>query len=285
IFPPPIAAIATRATMMMYSVNPCPLRFEALSLVIILVFLLCLGSCRPGGARVVPVFFRERRAEYPEEIREDVEKEVRSRGGTDSEGVRISDRWFDDRSYYGMRIPYFFSFSNRVDLAIPSSRAVRVLFHFCRVNSVSRLFLSDCSHRDRDCSETFSAGKGAAGTRKEKSRGPESSGTARFARDATSARKYIAIGRISSRLSRKGGTESVMVLIRKYRSSRKFLSDTSVLRFRFVPAMTRTSTGIVSFPPTRLISFCSRTRRRLGWGRRGRSPISSRKVAPPCATL
>src|SRR3989304_9412036 len=93
--------------MMMYSAHPCPLRFEALSLVIILVFLLCLGICRPGGARVVPVFFRERRAEYPEEIREDVEKEGRSRGGTDSEGVRISDRWFDDRSSYGMGVPFF----------------------------------------------------------------------------------------------------------------------------------------------------------------------------------
>jgi hypothetical protein len=71
----------------MYSVNPCPLRFEALSLVFILVFLLCLVICRQGGARGVPVFSRERRAEYPEEIREDFEKEVRSRGGTDSEGV------------------------------------------------------------------------------------------------------------------------------------------------------------------------------------------------------
>src|SRR4030066_74322 len=124
-FTTPIAAIATRATMMMYSVNPCPLRFEALSLAFILVFLLCLGICRQGGARGVPVFFRERRAEYPEEIREDVEKEVRSKGGTDSEGVRISDRWFDDRSYYGMRIADFFSFSNRGGLGVPRSRAVR----------------------------------------------------------------------------------------------------------------------------------------------------------------
>ena len=44
------------------------------------------------------------------------------------ETVRISNAKSGYRSNSAVRIPYFFNFSNRVDLAIPSSRAVFVLF-------------------------------------------------------------------------------------------------------------------------------------------------------------
>lgn len=75
----------------------------------------------------------------------------------EGKGDPVSVRKMDCPSYYRSdswsRIPYFFSFSNSVDFAIPSSRAVRVLFHFCRESSVRILVFSDCSHRERDRSD------------------------------------------------------------------------------------------------------------------------------------
>ncbi len=60
-FTTPIAAIATSATMMMYSVNPCPLRLESLRPVLcILIFLLRFLICGREGARGVPACSGER---------------------------------------------------------------------------------------------------------------------------------------------------------------------------------------------------------------------------------
>ena len=54
-------------------------------------------------------------------------------------------------------------------------------------------------------------------------------------------------------------------------------------RSRLVAASTRTSTLMTRSPPTRLISRCSSTRSSFGCRLMSSSPISSRKIVPPCA--
>src|SRR3990167_5440374 len=55
-------------------------------------------------------------------------------------------------------------------------------------------------------------------------------------------------------------------------------------RSRFDAAITRTSTRIVSLPPTRSNARSSRARRTFAWVFRLMSPISSRKSEPPSAS-
>src|SRR3972149_5079505 len=120
----PIPATATSATTMRYSVSPCPLRFL------------------PGPVPISP----------PPEVHVDGRKESHRRSGgglgggkrgmpCGKETGRFSNEEFDYRSNASVRIPYFFSFSNRVDLAIPSTRAVFDLFPFCWGSS-PRIFVS-----------------------------------------------------------------------------------------------------------------------------------------------
>src|SRR6266498_1155487 len=52
---------------------------------------------------------------------------------------------------------------------------------------------------------------------------------------------------------------------------------------RLVAAMTRTSTSIVSLPPTRWNLRSSSARSRSSWSLGETSPTSSRKSLPPCA--
>src|SRR5512141_1794179 len=88
--------------------------------------------------------------------------------------VRNSIAKFGDRSNSAVRIPYFFNFSNRVDFAIPSSRAVFVLFPIWRASSPRMFVRSACSQRESPDGFSVSAPEFAGGCRKEKS-GPASS--------------------------------------------------------------------------------------------------------------
>src|SRR5659263_28705 len=83
--------------------------------------------------------------------------------------VRISNAKSGYRSNSAVRIPYFFNFSNRVDLAIPSSRAVFVLFPIWRASSPRMFVRSACSQRESPDGISVSAPGFAAWRRKEKS--------------------------------------------------------------------------------------------------------------------
>src|SRR6267378_2201210 len=88
---------------------------------------------------------------------------------------------------------------------------------------------------------------------------------------------------MSSRRSRRGGTCTSMVLMRKSRSCRKRPETTSWRRSALVADTTRTSTRRVIEEPTRSNSPVSRTRSSLGWRLIGTLAISSRKSVPPSA--
>src|SRR5512141_880216 len=182
--------------------------------------------------------------------------------------VRNSNARYGYRSNYAVRIPYFFNFSNRVDLAIPSSRAVFVLFPIWRASSPRMFVRSARSQRESPDGFSVSVPSFAGWRRKEKSAPasspPSAITTARWIalrssrtfpgqswemRESSAAgesagtdpemespipeRKWLAIGATSSRRSRRGGIDTVMTPIRKNRSSRNALRATSSRRFRF----------------------------------------------------
>ncbi len=93
----------------------------------------------------------------------------------------------------------------------------------------------------------------------------------------------IASGSMSSVRSRNGGTVITSNASRSRRSSRKRPSATSVCRSAFVEPTIRTSTYIVSLPPTRWSSPYSMTRRIFSCIRRVIVASSSSTSVPPSA--
>ena len=97
-------------------------------------------------------------------------------------------------------------------------------------------------------------------------------------------RKWRASGAISSRLSRRAGTESGTTASRKYRSSRKAPRRISSARILLVAERTRTSEEIGRLPPTRVNRPSCRARSTLDCVRADMSPTSSRKRVAPSAS-
>ncbi len=89
---------------------------------------------------------------------------------------------------------------------------------------------------------------------------------------------------ISSRRWRSGGTSMGKTARRKYKSGRKRCSCMACRRSRFVAAITRTSTFVSVWEPSRQNTPSWSTRSSFDCSSRGSSPISSRKIVPPSAT-
>ena len=98
-----------------------------------------------------------------------------------------------------------------------------------------------------------------------------------------SLRKKLESSGISSLRSRSGGKAMVKTLSRWNKSSRNWPVRTISLKSRFVAAIKRTSTWIVSLEPTRRISRSCITRSSFTWKLNEVSEISSRKAVPPAA--
>ena len=109
-------------------------------------------------------------------------------------------------------------------------------------------------------------------------------GAARPVRVRCSAVKCVTNASMSSTRSRSGGSVMGITFRRKNRSSRKLPSATAVTRSRLVAATMRTSTLIGLPPPTRSISRASMARSSFACASLPRSPTSSRKSVPPCAS-
>ena len=100
---------------------------------------------------------------------------------------------------------------------------------------------------------------------------------------ASSFKKCCTSGIKSSRRSRNGGSVICTTLSLKYKSSLNFPSVTICAKFLLVAAMTRTSTLIVVFPPTRSSVLSPKTRNNLTCKVASISPISSSTNVPPFA--